>query len=75
MSSGFRMMRLTRKNLEKLADEGRTTDIDLIGMVFVDDDVSPDLIESTVRTATINGRVLGTPEARKALLARCATGA
>ncbi len=68
--SGFRMLRLKRTDLEKLSAEGRKTDIELIGMVFADDDVTPELIESTISRTAIHGRIIASPQVKQALLAR-----
>ncbi len=68
--AGFRMLRLKRIDLERLRNEGRTTDIDLVGMVYVDEDVTPDLIDNSVSSVRVFGRIIGTPQVRKSLLAK-----
>lgn len=67
----FRAMRLSRRDLEKLRDEGKTTEIELVGLLYADEDVTPDLIEQTVSKATIYGRIIAMPNVKKALLSRC----
>lgn len=66
----FRTLRLSRRYLEGLRDSGKTTEIDLVGLVVADEDVTPELIEQTVSRATIHGRILATPGVKQALLSR-----
>lgn len=66
----FRTLRLSRRNLEKLRDAGQKTDIEVIGFLYADEDVTPDLIEQTVSSAKVYGRILASPPVRQALLAR-----
>ncbi len=68
--TGFRTFRLKRKDLEKLAVEGKQTDIELVGILYAEEDVTPELIEKTVSSTKIYGRILATPPVRQALLAR-----
>ncbi len=66
----FRTMRLKRVDLQKLKDEGETREIELVGLVYADEDVTPDLIEQTISKARIHGRIIATPGVRQALLSR-----
>lgn len=67
---GFRAVRLSRRNLEKLRDDGKKTDIELVGIVYADEDVTPELIEQTVSSTKIYGRIIATPTVKQALLSR-----
>lgn len=66
----FRTLRLSRKYLEGLRDSGKTTEIDLVGLVVADEDVTPELIEQTVSRTSIHGRIVATPTVKQALLSR-----
>lgn len=69
-STMFRTLRLSRRYLEGLRDSGKTTTIELVGLVVADEDVTPELIEQTVSRTRIHGRILATPPVRQALLSR-----
>ncbi len=66
----FRTLRLRRGDLQKLKDDGMTRDIEVVGLVYADDDVTPDLIEDTISSARIYGRIIATPGVKQALLSR-----
>ena len=66
----FRTLRLSRRYLEGLRDSGKKTDIELVGLVVADEDVTPELIEQTVSSARIHGRIIATPTVKQSLLAR-----
>lgn len=66
----FRMLRISRRDLEKLSEAGKKTDIDLVGILVADDDVTPDLIERTVASAKVCGRIIANSSVKQALLAR-----
>ncbi len=66
----FRTLRLSRNYLEGLRDSGKTTEIELVGLVVADEDVTPELIEQTVTRTRIHGRILATPTVKQALLSR-----
>lgn len=66
----FRTVRLRRRDLEKLREEGKTTEIEMIGLLYADEDVTPDLIEATVSKAKIYGRIIAVPSVKQAILSR-----
>lgn len=66
----FRTLRLSRRNLEKLRDSGQMTDMEVIGILYADEDVTPDLIEQTISSVKVYGRILATPPVKQALMAR-----
>ncbi len=66
----FRTLRLSRRYLEGLRDSGKKTDIELVGLVVADEDVTPELIEQTVSSTRIHGRIIASPTVKQALLAR-----
>lgn len=66
----FRTLRLSRRYLEGLRDSGKKTDIELVGLVVADEDVTPELIEQTVSSTRVHGRIIATPTVKQALLAR-----
>ena len=63
----FRIVRLRRKDLEKLRDSGEKTHIEVVGMLYADDDVDPELVRDTVSFTRIYGAILGRADTRKAL--------
>ena len=66
--TNFRIVRLRRKDLEKLRDSGETRDIQGVGMVYADDDVDPELVRATISSTKIYGSILGRADTRDALL-------
>ena len=66
--TNFRSVRLRRKDLEKLRDSGETRDIEVVGMVYADDDVDPELVRATISSTKIYGSILGRADTRDALL-------
>ena len=68
MNFNFRIVRLKRTDLEKLRDNGEKTEIALVGMVYADEDVGPELIEATVSKTKIYGNIFGRADTKAALL-------
>ena len=66
--TNFRIVRQRRKDLEKLRDSGETRDIEVVGMVYADDDVDPELVRATISSTKIYGSILGRADTRDALL-------
>ena len=66
--TNFRIIRLRRKDLEKLKADGRKTDVEVVGMVYADEDVSAELVRETVSSTRIYGCILGAADVRAALL-------
>ena len=64
----FRIVRLRRKDLEELRDSGKKRDIEVVGMLFADEDVDPELVRQTISSTRVYGHILGSPETRSALL-------
>ncbi len=64
----FRIVRLRRKDLEKLKASGEKTHIEVIGMLYAEDDVDPELVKDTVSFTKIYGAILGRADTRKALI-------
>lgn len=69
-STKFRTLRLRRGDLQKLKDDGKTREIEVVGLVYADDDVTPDLIEDTISKTRIYGRIIAMPDVKKALLSK-----
>lgn len=63
----FRIVRLRRKDLEKLRDSGEKTHIEVVGMLYADEDVDPELVRDTISFTKIYGAILGRADTRKAL--------
>lgn len=72
-NTGFRTLRLRRRDLEKLQEEGRKTEIEMVGLLYADEDVTPDLIEATVSKVKIYGRIIALPGVKQAILSRDAS--
>lgn len=64
----FRILRLRRKDLEKLRDSGEKRDIELVGMVYADDDVDPELVKATISSTKIYGSIFCRSDTKTALL-------
>lgn len=66
--TNFHIIRLRRKDLEKLRDSGETRDLEVVGMVYADDDVDPELVKATISSTKIYGSILGRADTKAALL-------
>ena len=66
--TNFRIVRLRRKDLEKLKETGEKRDIEVVGMVYADEDVDPELVKVTISSTKIYGSILGRADTRAALL-------
>ncbi len=66
--TNFHIIRLRRKDLEKLRDSGETRDLEVVGMVYADDDVDPELVRATISSTKIYGSILGRADTKAALL-------
>lgn len=67
-NNSFHIVRLRRKDLEKLRESGEKRDIEVVGMVYADEDVDPELVKQTISSTRIYGGILGRPDTRSALL-------
>ena len=65
--TNFHIIRLRRKSLEKLRDAGEKKDIEVVGMVYVDEDVDPELIKATISSTKIYGGILGSADTKATL--------
>ncbi len=63
----FRIIRIRRQDLEKLRDAGEMTEIEVVGMVYAEKDVDPELVKATISSTKIYGSILGRPDTRQAL--------
>ncbi len=63
----FNIVRLRRKDLEKLKETGEKKPIEVVGMLYADDDVDPELVKATVSFTKVYGAILGRADTRKAL--------
>lgn len=66
--TNFRIIRLRRKDLEELKETGQKKDLEVVGMLYADEDVSPELVRETISSTRIYGGILGKSEVRDALL-------
>lgn len=66
--TNFHIVRLRRKDLEKLRDNGEKRDIEVVGMLYADEDVDPELVQATISSTKIYGAILGRPDTKAALL-------
>ena len=66
--TNFHIIRHRRKDLEKLRDSGETRDLEVVGMVYADDDVDPELVRATISSTKIYGSILGRADTKAALL-------
>lgn len=66
--TNFRIVRLRRKDLEKLKEAGEKKDLEVVGMLYADEDVSPELVRETISSTRIYGSILGNKDVRAALL-------
>ena len=57
-----------RKDLEELKEAGQKKDLEVVGMLYADEDVSPELVRETISSTRIYGSILGKSEVRAALL-------
>lgn len=66
--TNFHIVRLRRKDLEKLRDKGEKRDIEVVGMLYADEDVDPQLVADTISSTRIYGAILGRADTKAALL-------
>lgn len=69
------VVRYSRQQLEKLRQAGTRLDLRIIGLLIVDPDVPPELVEAVVNSATIKGAVRASEAVRRILEARSPKGA
>lgn len=69
------VVRYSRPQLEKLREAGTRLDLRIIGLLIVDPDVPPELVEAVVNSATIKGAVRASEAVRRILEARSPRGA
>jgi Arc/MetJ-type ribon-helix-helix transcriptional regulator len=61
---------ITRTELEQLRDAGQTTDIRVLGLATIADDVSPELALQTVASVEVLGAFRASPSVKAALAPR-----
>jgi Arc/MetJ-type ribon-helix-helix transcriptional regulator len=59
-----------REDLEKRAASGNPADIRVIGVLKIDDDVTPELARKAIRSVTVFGKIRATAGVKAALLFR-----
>lgn len=64
---GLGIVRYNKKALERYRSEGRQVDLRIIGLVAIDNDVSPELALSTIRSIKVLGTFRASAAVRKAL--------
>ncbi len=56
--------RLTRRQLEDFQNSGREMSMIVAGMLFVDDDVTPELADDALGYVMVNGAIFAKPDVR-----------
>ncbi len=69
-TSRFNIVKLRRKDLEKLKENGEKTRIGVVGMLVVEEDVSPELAMDTIESAKVYGAILASNEVRKVIISK-----
>lgn len=64
------LQHVTRKELERLRAAGETLHIQVVGLVRIDDDVTPELALATIETVKVLGALHASPSVRQALAHR-----
>jgi Arc/MetJ-type ribon-helix-helix transcriptional regulator len=59
-----------REDLEKRAADGNPVDIRVIGVLKIDDDVTPELARKAIRSVTVFGKIRAKPEVVAAVMFR-----
>ena len=59
---------LNRKELEKRVETSRPLDIRVVGILKIEDDVTPELIRSGIKSVSVFGKIRAKPEVLGALL-------
>jgi hypothetical protein len=57
-----------RESLQKRVDSGNPVDIRVVGVLKIDDDVTPELARDAIKSVTVFGKFRATPEVKAALL-------
>lgn len=68
--SRFNIVKLRRKDLEALKASGQKTRIGVVGMLVVEDDVSPELAMDTIESAKVYGAILAPSEVRNVIISK-----
>ena len=58
----------SREDLEKRAASGKPVDIRVVGVLKIDDDVTPELARAAIRSVSVFGKIRARPEVVAALL-------
>jgi len=64
------LQHVTRKELERLRAAGQKLHIQVVGLVRIDDDVTPELARATIETVKVLGALHASPSVRQALADR-----
>jgi len=64
------LQRFTRQDLEKVLAAGEQLHVHVLGLVTIDDDVSPQLATRTIASVLVLGALRASPEVKAALAAR-----
>jgi Arc/MetJ-type ribon-helix-helix transcriptional regulator len=64
------LQHVTRKELERLRAAGQKLHIQVVGLVRIDDDVTPELARATIETVKVLGALHTSPSVRQALADR-----
>jgi len=66
------LRRITRSELEALREAGQQVRISVVGLVVIDDDVSPALAQAAIASLSVLGSLQASPAVRNALAGRVA---
>lgn len=58
---------LTRKDLEKLKAANKKSNIDMVGMLVISKDVTPELAEETIESVKVRGIIRASSEVKNAI--------
>jgi len=59
---------LSRKELERRVEANKPLDIRVVGVLRIEDDVTPDLIRSAIKSVSVFGKIRAKPELIAAIL-------
>jgi Arc/MetJ-type ribon-helix-helix transcriptional regulator len=67
---GIGILNYSRKDLEDRRATGTNLDVKIIGMLYIDEDVTPELARATIASIQVFGVLKASPEVRAALVDR-----
>jgi hypothetical protein len=60
----------SRRDLERVVASGQALEINVMGVLVIADDVTPELARAAIKSVSVFGKIRASPEVKEALLSR-----